>query len=117
MITCGKRKRTKRNEALRQTLDKNDMKDIEMVVATLTKKYLHSVYSYEIDDLKQTIWYLIFMAKTKYDPQKEIPFKAWAHYYANMKLTDHFWRGANFPETKGAFTLLHTRAFGFVEFD
>ena len=110
MITCGKGKAKTRSKVVRPTLDKNEVKALERVVASLTKKYSYSVFSHERDDLKQTIWYLMLIAKEKYDPDREVPFEAWAYYYANMKLVDHFWQGANLPQTKGAFTLLHTKA-------
>ncbi len=110
MIICGKRKKAKTNEVLHPSPDKNEMKDLERVAAALTNKYFYSVYPYEREDLKQTIWYLIFVSKSKYDPVKKIPFEAWVYYYADMKLRDHFWRGTNLPQTKGTFTLLHTKA-------
>lgn len=84
--------------------------DLDRVAASLVKKYSYSVYSHEIEDLRQTIWYLILIAKKKYKPERGVPFEAWAHYYARMKLRDHFGRGINLPETKGAFTLLHNKA-------
>ena len=116
MITCGKRK-PKRSKVLRPSRGRNGTKSLERVAETLTKKYSYSVYSHERNDLKQTIWYLILVAKTKYDPRRGVPFEAWAYYYANMKLRDHFWSGANLPQTKGTFTLLHTKGFKIVEFD
>jgi hypothetical protein len=54
--------------------------------------------------------YLVLKAKEKYNPNRKVPFEAWAYYYARMKLRDHFWRGNNLPGTKGTFTLLHIKA-------
>ncbi len=115
MIICGRK--TKINKILRHAPVKNDTKLLERVAATLTRKYSYSVYKHELNDLKQTIWYLMILAKVKYDPNRGAPIEAWAYYYANMKLRDHFWRGANLPQTKGSFTLLHTKGFKIVEFE
>jgi DNA-directed RNA polymerase specialized sigma subunit len=117
MIICGKGKAKARSKVVRPTLGESETKSLERVVASLAKKYSYSVYPHERDDLKQTIWYLILIAKEKYDPGKGVPFEAWAYYYANMKLIDHFWQGANLPQTKGAFTLLHTKAHELTELD
>lgn len=94
MTTCG----TKRKN------------EIERVVNSLAKKYARSVYRHEAEDLRQTIWYLVMMAKDRFNPDRKVPFEAWAYYYADMKLKDHFGRGVNLPKTKGLFTLLHSRA-------
>ncbi|WP_036223043.1 sigma factor [Mesoaciditoga lauensis] len=110
MIICGKRKPAKRNKGVVPLLNEKEFKSLERVVSSLMKKYTYSVYEHELQDLKQTIWYLVIISKAKYDPKRGIPFEAWAYYYAKMKLRDHFWRGTNFPQTKGAFTLLHTKA-------
>ncbi len=88
---------------------KNNLNEIERVVHVLAKKYSHSVYHYEFEDLCQTIWYLVLVAKKKYDPLRGT-FKRFAFYFADLKLKDHFWRGANFPEVKGEFSLLHIKA-------
>ncbi len=84
--------------------------ELEPVVRSLTRKYAHSVNTSEFDDLCQTIWYLILVAKKKYDPIRG-SFKRFAFYFANMKLKDHFWRSTNLPETKGEFSLLHIKAY------
>ena len=107
MITCGKRKTSSRNE---KVFDEVGFEELKRVVASLVKRHTNSVYSHEMDDLKQTIWYLVLKAKEKYDPKRGVPFEAWAYYYTKMKLRDHFWRGSNLPGTKGTFTLLHTKA-------
>lgn len=90
-------------------ITKNSRNEIERIVHALAKKYSHSVYHYEFEDLCQTIWYLILVAKKKYDPKRG-SFERFAFYFADLKLKDHFWRGANFPEVKGEFSLLHIRA-------
>ena len=107
MITCGKRKTRTRNE---KAFDEVGFEELKRVVASLAKRHTRSVHSHEMDDLKQTIWYLILIAYEKYDPHKGVPFEAWAYYYTSMKLRDHFWRRSNLPGTKGTFTLLHTKA-------
>jgi DNA-directed RNA polymerase specialized sigma subunit len=107
MITCGKRRIRTKNEIV---IDEVRYEELERVVASLVKRHRGSVYSHEIEDLKQTIWYLVLKAKEKYNPNRKVPFEAWAYYYARMKLRDHFWRGSNLPGTKGSFTLLHIKA-------
>ena len=90
-------------------MSRNDLNEIERVVHALAKKYHNSVYKCEFEDLCQTIWYLVLMAKKKYDPSRG-SFKRYAFYFANLKLKDHFWRGANFPGIKKDFSLLHIKA-------
>jgi DNA-directed RNA polymerase specialized sigma24 family protein len=83
--------------------------ELESVFRTLKRKYAYSVYPCEIEDLEQTIWYLILLAIEKYDESRG-SLKNFAFYFANQKLKDHFWRRVNLPESKGNFTLLHMKA-------
>jgi|UniRef100_A0A7V3VSD0 DNA-directed RNA polymerase specialized sigma24 family protein len=78
---------------------------IEIVVRTIVKNYAHSVRRCEFEDLCQTVWYLVCLAKTKYDPQKG-PFESFAYYFADLKLKDHFGRRVKLPGTDGTFSLL-----------
>ncbi|WP_456399309.1 hypothetical protein [Mesoaciditoga sp.] len=85
------------------------IEELKRIFYKLRRKYLYSVHSSEREDLEQTIWYLMLLAMKKYDPKRGT-LQNFAYYFSDQKLKDHFWRGANLPETKGSFTLLHLKA-------
>ncbi len=85
------------------------MDRIERVVRKIVKNYSHSVRRCEFEDLCQTVWYLVLIAKQKYNPSIGT-FEGFAYYFVNMKLKDHFGRGVNLPYTDGNFSLLQIRA-------
>ncbi len=83
--------------------------NLKDTVSRLVRKYSYSVRKCERKDLEQTVWFLLLLAKKKYNSQIG-DFQGFAYYFADRKLKDHFWRRANLPSTKGAFTLLHMKA-------
>lgn len=82
----------------------------EEVVRHLVKEYARSVKKCEFEDLCQTVWYLVLLSAKKYDPSKGKSIEAYAYYFANMKLKDHFHRRVKLPETDGTFSLLQIKA-------
>ncbi|GEM_PF-1407609 len=89
--------------------EKNSLAELKPIFYALRKKYVHSVYPPEVEDLEQTIWYLILLAIEKYEPKKGT-LRNFAFYFSDQKLKDHFWRRVNLPQTQGKFTLLHLKA-------
>lgn len=86
------------------------MDKMERVVRHLVKSYARSVRRCEIEDLYQTVWYLVLLSVKSYDPSQSKSIESYAYYFADMKLRDHFWRRVKLPETDGSFSLLQIKA-------